>query len=282
MTKILITGANGMFASDMVKVLSETKHEWAAPNRLEMDITNPAQVRDAFETHKPDVVIHPAAWTDHDEAEINPKDCFKTNVFGTKNIVKECKKHNSKLVYFSTCALFNSGEFEYNEYHIPNPVGVYSVSKYQAEQIVKTLDKYFIIRPGWLFGGTLNHTRNFVRKVIEWSKNGIIRGVVDSYGNPTYTVHLARKVLDLIETDYYDTYHITNYGVASRYKYIKEIIKNLNLNVTLLEAESKDFPRIAPVPRSEALECYNLDFYGFGQLPTWQEAIKEYCDKINL
>ena len=86
---------------------------------------------------------------------------------------------------------------------------VYGQTKLEGELAVsRTLEKYFIVRIAWVFG--LNG-KNFIKTMLNVGKtHDTVRVVNDQIGTPTYTLDLARLLIDMNETDKYGYYHATN------------------------------------------------------------------------
>jgi dTDP-4-dehydrorhamnose reductase len=283
--KILFTGAGGMLASDFIAYLAELgSHESIAIDRNQMDITDKERVKATLEEHLPDVVIHTAAQTNVDLCEEKPDMAYKINTEGTANVAEFCGKLGGVMVYTSSCGLFGDEVRPYSEEDPVVQKHTYAKSKYKGEEKVKELcSKYFIVRPGWLFGGSIEHAKNFVyTRYKEALTKDRMESANDKFGSPTYTLHLAKKIIELLATDYYDIFHITNQGQASRYDYVREIVEAFSLETEVIPVNSSKFLRPAPVPDCEVLENLNLKRYGFNLLPTWQEALKEYVEKIRV
>lgn len=74
-----------------------------------------------------------------------------------------------------------------------------------------TLEKFFIVRTAWVFG--LNGKNFFKTMVNIGETHGIIRVVDDQIDTTTYTLGLACLHVDMIETEKYGFYYVTNEGV---------------------------------------------------------------------
>ncbi|RED83982.1 SDR family oxidoreductase [Cohnella phaseoli] len=278
MSKILITGSDGMLGTDLIKHCHDLGYETLALNRKKLDITDRASTKDLIESYKPTFVIHTAALTNVDFCEQNDQVAFQVNGCGTENIAYYSNKVNATVVYISSCGLFGDEIRAYSEHDNVQLKTKYAKSKYMGEQkAIQWCDRYFVVRPGWLFGGNINHKKNFVyNRYLESLNNSSISSAVDKFGCPTYTKHLSTKITDLLNTDYYGTYHITNQGFCSRYDYVKTIIDNMGIKTEVKQVDSKYFIRNAPVPDSEILNNNNLSSKSLGLLPSWESALEEY------
>lgn len=277
--KILVTGSNGLLGSDLCWYLASTARYNIIPStRKDMDITKFDRVWSVIKHHEPDIVIHTAAETNVDLCEEKPDYAFLVNTISTQFITVACRRLNIPIVFISTCGLF-SGEKDtpYTEYDLPNPITIYGKSKYEAEKIIRAIwGSHFIVRPGWLFGGGINHRKNFVAKRwLELQNNSQTLSAMDKFGSPTYTIDLSKKIIEIIEKGIFGTYHVVNTGRSSRYEWVSKIIEFLRLNVQVKPVDSSYFPRSAPVPRSEALENYNLKLMGL-DMRGWEEALQDY------
>jgi dTDP-4-dehydrorhamnose reductase len=281
--KVLLTGADGMLATDFATVLSaRPNYTLVKMNRKKLNITDRQAVAEAMDHFKPDYVLHTAALSDVDYCEENPAHAFSVNGFGTENIAYYAQKENAKFIYISTSALFGD---EIKAYTETDPVvlkTVYASSKYLGEEKTKAwCDCYFIIRPGWLFGGSQHHKRNFVyQRYKEAMSQPEIHSANDQYGCPTYTRDLSHKIIELMETDGYGVYHISNSGTATRYEYVKKIIRSFGLNNNIYPVDSSYFKRKAPAPRCVMINNENLSVKGFELLPDWRSAVVEYIGLV--
>lgn len=283
MKSILVTGAGGMFASDFIsEVKAEKDFEIAAFNRAELDVVNVKNVQEALMYYKPQYVIHSAALTNVDFCESNYKEAYDINVIGTKNVAVWSEKVGAKLVYISSCGLFGDIIKEYSEEDDVVLKTRYATTKYLGEEkVINESNKFFIIRPGWLFGGSIKHKKNFVyNRYLEAKGSPVIKSAIDKYGCPTYTKHLSSKIIELIDTDFFGIYHISNRGSCSRFGYVKSIIDCFGMKTEIIGVKSDEFIRSAPVPDCEILKNENLINYGFGLLPDWEDAIEEYTHYI--
>ena len=281
--KVLITGGSGMLASDLNSILSNNPNiKILCPDRKTLDITDRKKVEEVFSMFKPDYTIHTAALTNVDFCEDYFNEAYNINALGTENIALYSEKMGSKLVYISSCGLFGDDIKEYKETDSVVLKTKYSVSKYEGELKVRNnCPRHFIVRPGWLFGGSIKHRKNFVyARYKEAQNNPQIKSAGDKFGCPTLTNHLAKKITELLETDLYGLYHVSNRGYCSRFDYVKKIIQAFGLRNEVIEVDSSSFKRKAPVPNCEALKNENLANNGFGLLDSWEEAIEEYVHRL--
>lgn len=276
---VLVTGATGQLGNDIINELVKNNIHCIGIGSQDLDITEDADVFNFFYSYKISCVIHCAAYTKVDDAEINIDENYSVNVLGTENIAKQCYKYNIPMVYFSTDYVFGGeGVAPFKEDDKVNPLCEYANSKYQGEEIVRKLDKYFILRISWVFG---KNGKNFVKTMIELSKTKKEINVVDDQiGSPTYTVDVAKLVCEMIKTDKYGTYHVTNEGYVSWADFAREIFKYLNIDVKVNNVSSEEYKAKAHRPKNSRLDKSKLEKFGFHNLPPWQDALKRFLEEI--
>jgi len=280
--KVIVIGANGQLGSDLCKEL--TPFELIPLFHSDIEITDIDSVKAAFERYRPNVVINTTAYHRTDECETNPDKSFLVNALGTRNIAVVAQEHNSKIVHISTDYVFG-GEKEtrnapYTEFDVPVPLSVYGWSKLAGEDYVKHLcSRHFIIRSSGLFGvrGSSLKGGNFVETMLKLGREkGELKVVNDQVFSPTYTKDLARKIAQLITTEYYGIFHITNSGVCSWYEFTKEILKLASLKTPVIPITSDQYPQKAKRPHFSVLDNYHLRLLGMDDMRPWQEALEDY------
>lgn len=278
--KILVTGVKGQLGYDVVREGESRGLEMFGTDVDNMDITDAGQVKQVIEDYRPDAVIHCAAYTAVDAAEDNQELCRKINVDGTRNIVEVCKSMDIPMMYFSTDYIFNGqGENFWKEDDEKQPLNVYGQTKYEGELAVQELiQKYFILRISWVFGVNGN---NFIKTMLRLGKErGAVGVVSDQIGSPTYTYDLAKLVIDMIQTDKYGAYHVTNDGLCSWYEFACEIFKQAGLDVKVTPLTTAEYPAKAVRPFNSRMSKDKLINAGFDMLPGWQDALDRYLKEI--
>ena len=303
--KIFITGVGGQLGHDVMNELAKRGYEGVgsdiAPEYsgaadgsavtkmpyVQLDITDKEAVEKVLTEIKPDVVVHCAAWTAVDLAEDDDKveKVRKVNVTGTENIALACKKLDCKMVYLSTDYVFDGMGTEpwqpdCKDYQ---PLNFYGETKLGGELAVSSrLEKYFIVRIAWVFG--LNG-KNFIKTMLQLGRtHDKLRVVCDQIGTPTYTLDLARLLVDMIESDKYGYYHATNEGgYISWYDFACEIFRQAGLPVQVDAVTTAEYGASkAARPFNSRLDKSKLVENGFEPLPTWQDAVARYLKEIEF
>ncbi len=283
--KYLITGANGQLGYDIAKELQRRgETEILAIDKDTLDITDKEACMELITAYHPDVIFHCAAWTQVDRAEEEEELCRLVNVVGTKNITEASIQVGAKLLYLSTDYVYDgTKEGLYQETDAVNPKSVYGKTKYEGEEIVRQNPHHYIARTSWVFG---IHGKNFVKTMLQLADTHPELNVVkDQVGSPTYTVDLARLLVDMSEEEKYGTYHATNEDYCSWAEFAKRIFaingKETKVNpVTTEEYLKLTGTKQAYRPRNSRLSKEKLQEQGFTLLPTWENALTRYSEEL--
>ena len=276
--KVLVTGVKGQLGYDVVKELGGRGHQHIGVDRDEMDLMDNEAIRTFIMGLNPEAIIHCAAYTAVDKAEEEVDVCYQVNAEATKIIAECAKELDIKMIYISTDYVFDGiKEGEYVETDLPNPINVYGASKLKGEQYVQALlEKYYIVRISWVFGINGNNFIKTMRRLgLERDELNIIH---DQVGSPAYTAHLASLLVDMIETDKYGIYHVTNEGFCSWYEFANEIFKQSDIKVKTNPITTDQYPTKAKRPLNSRMSKVKLKENGFDPLPTWQQAVSDYLN----
>ena len=144
--------------------------------------------------------------------------------------------------------------------------------------VQELIKKYFILRISWVFGVNGN---NFIKTMLRVGlQHGEVGVVADQIGSPTYTCDLAKLIIDMIQTDKYGVYHVTNEGICSWYEFASEIFKRASLDVKVNPLTTAEYPAKATRPFNSRMSKDKLINAGFEMLPSWQDALKRYLNLI--
>lgn len=300
--KIFVTGVGGQLGHDVMNELAKRGIEAVGSDiadsysgvrdgspvesmpYVRMDITKPEEVRKTITEVNPDAVIHCAAWTAVDLAEDEDKQAlvYAINAQGTQNIASVCKELNAKMMYISTDYVFDGQGTEPWQPDCKDyaPLNVYGKTKLDGELAVSgLLEKFFIVRIAWVFG--LNG-KNFIKTMLNVGKKyDTVRVVNDQIGTPTYTLDLARLLVDMIVTEKYGYYHATNEGgFISWYDFTCEIFRQAGYDTKVVPVTTVEYGLSkAARPFNSRLDKSKLVEAGFEPLPVWQDALARFLQE---
>lgn len=282
--KVLVTGAHGMLAHDLLPALHAAGHiaipsgrrPDVSPSYVQLDITDLAAVRSAIAQLQPDAVINTAAYTNVDQAESDEEVAYRINALGTWNLALACQEADIPLMHVSTDYVFDGKKGSaYDEYDTTNPVGVYGRSKRAGEMhIERVCPKHYIVRTAWLYG---NEGKNFVETILKAAaERPELKVVNDQWGCPTWTVDLARVMVELLETGRYGTYHATGQGECTWMDFAREIVRLGGLSTPVHPQTTEELNRPAPRPAYSVLVNRNLSMAGIKLPRQWEDALTAY------
>lgn len=300
--KALVTGVAGQLGHDIMKELEVrgitgigsdlapaysgmAADSVASMPYVQLDITDRQAVQQVLQSVQPDVLIHCAAWTAVDAAEEaeNQSKVWAINADGTRYLAEAAKAVGAKMLYISTDYVFDGQgtqpwEPDCKAYA---PLNVYGKSKLQGElAVAELLERYFIVRIAWVFG--LNG-KNFIKTMLQVGRtHDEVRVVNDQIGTPTYTLDLARLLVDMIQTEEYGYYHATNSGgYISWYDFTKEIYRQAGYTTKVTPVTTAEYGcSKAARPFNSRLDKSKLEAHGFQLLPDWKDAVARYLKEV--
>lgn len=243
MKRLLLTGANGLLGSKVVKLAQQcfevvpTHHTRSLlTGSVRLNVANGVEVLKVVARLKPDVLVHVAAETRVDHCEKNREEAWRVNAEGTKNIAMACRKIKSKLIYVSTDYVFDGEKGLYVESDKPNPVNYYGLTKLRGEEFVKeNCQNHVVARTSVLYGWHSMKT-NFALWVIESLRRGeSITVVNDHYNSPTLAENLAGALVEMAKQDMRGFFHTAGNERISRYEFAVKIAKTFGLDESMIK-----------------------------------------------
>ncbi len=287
---IVIFGSNGQLGSDICHTLNST-YDIHHVTREMVDVESKKSVLDFFDNMKllkeqsgVKAIINCIAFTNVDGNETNIDKAFRINTLFVSELVSFCKNQDVMLIHFSTDYVFDGRKenYKYKETDLTNPLNMYGLSKYNADNIIMNyLTKYFIFRVSSLFGA--NHATGkqgsgFIPTMIRLAQEKESWNVIsDQISCPTHTLDVARVV------DYVLTHNIYRFGLyncvssnsCSWFDFAKLILREYGYDDNKIKPISyKEYKFIAQRPQYSVLDISKLlEFYS---MPSYEDAFLEY------
>jgi dTDP-4-dehydrorhamnose reductase len=271
--RITIFGATGLLGKALV---SEWKDdEVTGLSSADGDIRNEKQVLNLVQHARPDWIVLAAAYTDVDGCETNRDLAFDVNCRGAANVARAAKQHGARLLFLSTDYVFDGTKTSPYATDDPrSPRSVYGQSKAEAEaQLAEILPDCCIVRTSWLFGPGGKCFPDTILKLA--ASRAELEVVSDQRGSPTYSIDLARALIQLCRQGARGIVHVTNRGECSWYEFASEIIATRGLKTIVHETTSDKFVRPAERPKYSVLSPESLQKRGIA-MPDWRDALKRY------
>jgi dTDP-4-dehydrorhamnose reductase len=269
MTRVLVTGGGGQLGGEFALLLGD---QAAAPGHAELDVADQASVERAFALHRPELVLHCAAWTDVDGAESDPEGAWRANEQGSRHVARAARACGAALVGFSTDYVFAGDDpAGYDELSAVSPRSVYGASKLAGERaLLSEHPEGFVVRTAWVFSP---RGRNFLLTMLRLGAEREELAVVDDQvGCPTASSHLARATLELVERCAPGTYHLAGGGSTSWHGFAGAIMEDAGLGARVEPISSSELQRPAPRPACSILRTVHADA---PRLPHWRDGLRD-------
>lgn len=283
MINILVTGSNGQVGTELQYLAKQfPDFKFTFTDASDLDITNANAVYDFINSGDFSYIINCAAYTAVDKAEEDEKLAYEVNAAGAKNIAQAAVIRNIQMIHLSTDYVYhNDLQRPLVETDPTNPRSVYASTKLQGDQFVQMMmPSSMIIRTSWVYS-SFGH--NFVKTMLRLGKERESLGIVaDQIGTPTYAYDLAKAMLeiitkmesgDLVSGKMQGVFHYSNEGKTHWADFAKKIFELENINCTVNEIETKDYPTPASRPpyslldKSKIKETFDLE------IPNWEDSL---------
>ncbi|MCQ6960964.1 dTDP-4-dehydrorhamnose reductase [Mucilaginibacter aquariorum] len=276
MSKTIVFGASGQLGQCFKKLAADNNLDYLIfPNEDEANILDTEALEKIFATYQPTFAINCAAYTAVDKAEDDVATASKVNITGVENLARLCSKHDTTLIHTSTDFVFKGDvSSPLKEDSVAKPINVYGQTKLDGEKVIPVLlDKYFIIRTGWLYSEFAN---NFVKTMLKLgAERDELKVIADQTGTPTYAIDLAGCIISIIQSDSiaYGIYHYSNEGIASWYDFSKAIFELSGTDVKVIPVPTSEYKTRAVRPAYSVMDKSKIK-QTFGlQIPYWRDSL---------
>lgn len=264
-----------MLAREVVRSAPARGDSVVALTRAELDVTDEAAVFEAIGAHRPDVVIHGAAYTAVDRAEAEADVAMRVNVEGTRNVARACQKFGCSFVYPSSDYVFDgTSTVPYRPTDRTNPLSVYGRSKWLGELAAAEAERALIVRTSWLYGSGGSH---FVDTMVRLaSERDTLDVVGDQIGRPTWTVSLVRTIDALLKSGAIGTFHASDGGEpVSWAAFAEDILGRIRSGASVRRITTAALGRPAPRPAYSVLDLTGTERIA-GPAHDWRESLARY------
>jgi len=249
--KIFVTGCAGLLGANYTRHLLENGHQVIGIDDLsggykafvptgenftfvKFNLEKRKKVVELFEEHKPDVLLHFAAYAAEGLSPFIRNFNYRNNLVCSANLINECITHNTKFIFTSSMAVYGEQEPPFTEDKRPQPIDPYGIAKYAVECDLKLAHEQFglrynIVRPHNVLGIYQNiwdRYRNVIGIFIRKAING---QPILIYGDGEQTrafsdIRYYMEPFDKLLTDYDD--EIFNIG-ADKYFSLNEVAETV-------------------------------------------------------
>ena len=237
--KILVIGA-GFLGSKILEIGNVTGYEVvgtsriAQNNTISLDISNIDEAENLLRKINPDYVINCASRNEIDFLESHADLAMQVNSVGARNVAKICSDNKVRLVHISTDSVFDGAKGWYSENDKPNPLNIYSKSKYEGELMVSSnINNYVIVRTN--FYGVNKNGKYFFNWILDNIKsNKTMTGFSDVIFSPLGITTLAKMIVELLEIKYNGILHLSSGKTISKFDFISKVVSFLGKSTSLV------------------------------------------------
>ena len=270
--RIAVTGAGGGLGRAFLASVPGG-HEVHGFARADLDVRDHDEVVRTLVTLEPDVILHLAAMTSVDGCQAEPGRASETNVLGSFNVAAAARRSGARLVTLSTDYVFDGEKgASYDERDRPNPLSVYGWTKLAGERAAEAVaPDLLVVRTAWVFGSGTDFLSRAVRGLGAGEEVG---GIVDQVGSPTHVLHLAERLLPLIESDVRGIVHLAGPEATTWHDVLVRVKRAGGLAGEIVEQKADEVGRPAPRPANSALTSVVLSGTRVPAMPPLDEAIE--------
>lgn len=276
--KLLVTGAGGMLARAFLSSVP-AHHDVHAFAHGELDVGDYHGVMQTVGALAPDAIVNLAAAARVDACESEPELAYSANTIGARNVALAARSVGAIVLHISTDYVFD-GEKDgaYDELDGPNPLSVYARSKLGGERLLREIHpEHFVVRTAYLFGGGGPTDR--LKGWLDRLRAGEVVGAIDDRtGSPTYVAHLAERLVPLLLSGRFGTYHVAGPEPASWFDLVSRAAAMAGTAAQPERQAAASLGLRAPRPRNSALTSLFLAEAGVAPLPPLDVALKEALD----
>ena len=283
--KILLTGANGQLGSEL-QATCPAHFTLIPTDRDTLDVTDPHQMLEALEQHRPDVVINAAAYTAVDKAENDKVAAYLLNNAAASVLAAEAQHYGYYLLHISTDFVFDGLQ---STPYLPDsptvPLSVYGASKLAGDNSVRNFcPTAAIVRTSWLYSAYGN---NFVKTMLRLMAERDTLGVVaDQIGSPTWTGTLANTLWSFVAQQPQGILHCADNGVASWYDFAVAIQEEalacglLSKAIPIKPLRSDEYPTPARRPAFSVMDRRATEQQLGYTLPHWRTSLRQMLTQL--
>lgn len=276
---IVVLGAAGQLGADLVRILGGR----AVPlTHADVDVRDAARLASVV-PQGTDWVVNTAAFHDVERCEDEAEQAFAVNTLGARNVALAAARVKAGVVFFSTDYVFDgTSDSPYQEGDVVNPLNIYGASKAAGEMMTRlTNPRHLIVRTAYLFGRTGSGKGwNLVSAVLDQARRGnALRVARELVFSPTSTAHLAKKLVEVLETGMAGTIHLTNTGSCTREEFTRFVLAAAGHNASIVSISVAELPWRARRPLRSPLGSTVVPALGLAPMPDWRDAVREYLDR---
>lgn len=247
--KIALTGASGMLGSRFIELTTGT-HTLIPFSSADLDITDESKTQEILARTDFDILLHLAAYTNVNGAELEKEKAYSINVQGTKNVFNAVQNLKKQMIYISTDFVFDGKVPPFDELSTPSPVGYYAETKYEGEKVVGK--DAMIVRISYPYGNRSPIKLDFVWKLHALLSQGKpLEMVTDSAMTPTYIDDIVSGLSYLASHFEPSSFHLVGSKSYTPYEAGGLIAKRFGFSADLIQPTTFEAFSTGKAPRPQ-------------------------------
>ncbi len=292
MRRVVVIGAAGQLGSALLASLERREGlaavglDLVGPEELRLDVCDHAAVSARLGALSPWAVINCAAFLRVDDCEDQPELAYRVNALAVHHLARVCKELDAALMHVSTDYVFGQDggrRTPWTEEDLPGPTGIYGASKLAGEALALAYaPRSFVVRSAGLYNlaGSVGKGTNFVETMLRVAgQNKPLKVVADQRLTPTFTPDLAEAMVQLLLTERYGLYHVTNGGECSWFEFAQEIFRRAGVQADLSATTTAAWGAKAARPAYSVLDNGKLARLGIEPPRHWSLALADYLGR---
>jgi dTDP-4-dehydrorhamnose reductase len=270
MSPVLVVGANGLVGSRLVTVLAAqgvsvaaaargpARSSWPGITYTSIDLADAQRLEETVQAISPSAIINCAAMTDVDGCEREPAKAWAANVDGVATLARASKNVGAHLVHVSTDYVFDGAAGPYDFDAIPNPRGIYALTKHAGEAAVRALaapGAWAIARTAVVYGWPPAGQKNFGSWLLDsLSKGQAVKLFADQWVSPSLASNVAQMLAEIAGRRLSGVWHTCGAEVVDRVTFGRRLCEVFGFDERLVTpSRMADVKLLSPRPAHSGL-----------------------------
>lgn len=231
--------------------------------------------KDFILKNKIDTIIHTDTIYDIDECEKLSTKAINTNKNITQILTDICSELNITLIYLSSQEVYGENSCaKLTEDSICNPINTLGKSQKNCEEIIlKSLDKFFILRLSWVFGTE----KCYIKQIIKNAKTPLVFSS-EKIVNPTPINLITNILFNIVQTTKFGIYNCATSNFCSKLEFTKFIFKLIDYPKDVLPFPKEILCRFTKTATNAALDINLLKSTFNIDIKTYESEVLNYIN----